>query len=66
MSRDFADIMPLVTELPRPKGLPMAKIHSPTLMLSELPNFTALSGSKGEIFRRDKSVLLSIPIISAG
>ena len=44
MSRLRADTMPAVTEPPRLNGLPIAITHSPSLILSESPNFTAFSG----------------------
>ena len=44
MSRPRAETMPAVTEPPRPNGLPIAITQSPGRILSESPNFTALSG----------------------
>ncbi len=40
MSLDLADIIPVLTELPKPNGLPIAITVSPTLAVSELPNAT--------------------------
>ena len=43
MSRLRAEMMPTVTVPPRPNGLPIAITQSPIRILSELPNFTAVS-----------------------
>src|SRR6266705_1422734 len=65
MSRLRADTMPAVTEPPRLNGLPIAITHSPSRSLSELPNFTALSGLSGFTRNSARSVLLSLPTSSA-
>ncbi len=65
MSRFRADTTPTVTEPPRPNGLPIAITQSPTRILSESPNFTALSGLSGFTRKTAMSVLVSRPMISA-
>ena len=65
MSRLRADTMPAVTVPPRLNGLPIAITHSPSRSLSELPNFTALSGLSGLTRSSARSVLESLPISSA-
>ena len=47
MSRPRAEMMPLVIDPPRPKGLPAAITHCPTRMLPETPSETAGSGARG-------------------
>ena len=61
MSRALAEMMPTVTEPPKPNGLPIAITQSPTLMASELPNFTAGNGFFGITFNSAMSVLGSRP-----
>ena len=65
MSRLRAETMPAVTEPPRLNGLPIAITHSPSRSLSELANFTALSGFSGFTRSSARSVLESLPITSA-
>ena len=65
MSRLRADTMPAVTEPPRLNGLPMAITHSPSLILSESPNLTALSGLVGLTRSTARSVFWSRPTTSA-
>ena len=61
MSRCLAEMMPTVTEPPRPNGLPMAITQSPTFSLLEEPNGTEGSGFLGVTLRRARSVLASLP-----
>jgi hypothetical protein len=66
MSRLLADTMPIDTEPPSPNGLPIASTQSPTRILSESPNGTAVSFFfVGSTFRTARSVLVSRPISSA-
>ena len=58
--RESADTMPAVTVLSRPKGLPMAATHSPTLSWLESPIFSA-GKSFASIFTTAISVCLSVP-----
>ena len=65
MLRWRAEMMPAVTEPPRPNGLPIASTQSPTRMASLSPKGTATSGWVVLIFSRARSVLLSLPTSSA-
>ncbi len=62
-----AETMPSVTEPPSPNGLPIAITQSPTRMVSELPNGTAISGlaGSGVTLRTARSVSVSRPFTSA-
>ncbi len=51
MSRFLAETMPAVTVPPRLNGLPIAITQSPSLSLSESPNFTAVNGFGGLNFK---------------
>ena len=62
MSRCLAEMMPTVTEPPRPNGLPIAITQSPTLSLVEPPNGTEASGFFGVTLSSARSVLVSLPI----
>ena len=59
MSRLRAETMPAVTVPPRLNGLPIAITHSPSRSLSELPNFTDLSGLSVLTCSSARSVLVS-------
>ena len=62
MSRLRAETMPTVTVPPRPNGLPIAITQSPTRILSESPNFTAVSlWPFGSTLSTARSVLVSVP-----
>ena len=66
MSRLRAETMPTVTVPPRPNGLPIAITQSPMRIMSELPNFTAVSlCAFGSTFSTAMSVLVSVPTSSA-
>ena len=53
--RDFAEIIPAVTEPPKPNGLPIVIIQSPTFACSESPNFKNGNFSFDSIFNNAKS-----------
>ncbi len=59
MSLDLADIIPLLTEPPKPNGLPIAITVSPTLALSESPNATEERSLSELILSTARSVLAS-------
>ena len=61
MLRPRAETMPIETEPPRPKGLPIAITQSPMRNLSELPNLTKGSGLALSTFSTARSVLVSTP-----
>ena len=58
-------MIPVVTVVPNPRGLPIAITHSPILSESEFPIRTSLIESCVSIFKRAKSVRASVPIILA-
>ena len=62
MLRPLALRMPAVTVFPRPKGLPMARTHSPTSILSELPKFRNGRGASAFTLSRAMSVSSSVPM----
>ena len=62
--RAFAEMIPAVTVLFRPKGLPTAMTHSPTLTLSLLA-IGRVGRSFALTFIRARSVLLSVPMMRA-
>ena len=62
MSLLKAEIIPLVTVPPKPKGLPIAIIECPTLALSESASFTKLSDFFDSTFSKARSVNLSFPL----
>ena len=66
MSRLRAEMIPVVTVPPRPKGLPTASTQSPTLAASELPQLTKGSALPASTLSRARSVFLSAPISLAG
>ena len=59
ISLAWAEIIPEVTVLPKPNGLPIAIIKSPTLLSSELPNFTKAKGALDSTLSKARSVRLS-------
>ena len=65
MSRLRAEMMPAVTEPPRPKGLPTASTQSPTRTSFELPQMVLGRGDVGLTFSSARSVSGSVPITSA-
>ena len=67
MLRLRAETMPSVTEPPSPNGLPIAITQSPTRIVSELPNGTAVSGfaGSGVTFSTARSVSVSRPFTCA-
>ena len=65
MSRFRAEMMPAETELPRPKGLPIASTQSPTRADALSPKLTNSSGESGSTLRSAMSVLGSVPTTSA-
>ena len=61
------EIIPDVTVPPKPRGFPIAKTISPTLEMSESPQFTlCILIDEGSIFKTAMSVLGSVPTSSAG
>ena len=66
MSRPRAETMPAVTVEPRPNGLPIAIIQSPTRTWSLSAHSTNGNGSGRSILSSARSVLLSVPISLAG
>ena len=54
--------MPLVTVLPTPNGLPIARTSSPTLMLFDSADSIGFKSSKPLIFNTAISEYLSAPI----
>ena len=65
MSLARAEIIPAVTVFPKPKGFPIATTQFPTLTPSESPHSTGINGCSGSTFSTAKSVLGSLPTISA-
>src|SRR5258708_28390261 len=65
MSRARAETMPAVTVPPRPNGLPIASTQSPTFITSLSPNCTAVRGLSVLTRSKARSVLVSLPTISA-
>jgi hypothetical protein len=65
MSRPSAEMIPAVTEPPRPNVLPTATTQSPTLASSRFPQVTKGSFRSLSILRREMSVFLSRPITFA-
>ena len=57
-----ADIIPVVTVPPRPKGFPMAITEWPTFAVSESAKLTNGRGFFDSTFRSAISVSLSVPI----
>jgi hypothetical protein len=70
MMRPVAEMMPAVTVLLRPKGLPMARTHSPTRALSESANVQVLGvdlyqGEVGFRVRAHHSGLVFVAVLEA-
>ena len=61
----LALIIPVVTVVPKPKGLPIATTHWPILIFLDFPKVISVNILSALILSRAKSVLLSNPTISA-
>ena len=65
MSRPMAEIIPVLAEPPKPNGLPMANTQSPTRDFSSSPQGKYGKSLASFNFNKARSVLESLPLISA-